>query len=202
MTSRAERQERCERQIRRRGCFHLEMAPEAGRLDSSVDFQAAFQQCFLPIVRASGRCGVFGPRARELFGADVGWRRGEGGGYWRTFTDSFASAQECWSPDDRVSLEVSILVPLRLDDAASSQTLGAVIRDCHDPNTASNPTAIVTTDAFEFARASSRKGDALWLAFRSCPTNLYLTIIGKPAVVREWFRFAIDNARSEVWSCT
>ena len=193
MSSREEVQARCERQIRRNGCFHLEMAGREG------DSSAAFQQCFLPILRASGRCGVFGPRAYELVEAEGDWSLGEGGGYWKTFADDYSSANACWSPD-RISLEVSILVPVRVDNPSSAQSLRSGIRDCRDPNSASNPSAIVTEDSFVFAWASSRKGDLLWLSFRSYPMNLYVTVLGKPAVVIQWFRFAIDNAHSDYWS--
>jgi hypothetical protein len=201
MIDRAALQNRCENRIRRQGCFHLEMAPEAGRLDSSADFETAFEDCFLPILRESGRCGVFGPRAAELVATAGGWHLGEGGGYWKAFSDDYSTARACWSPEP-ISLEVSILVPLRLDRLASLVSLEAAISRCHGPDTASNPTAIVTDDAFAYARASSRKGDLLWLSFRSFPTNLYVTILGKPAVAIQWFRLAIANAQSDVWSCS
>jgi len=92
------------------------------------------------------------------------------------------------------------LVPLSLVDPVATETLRGVVRRCYDPNTVSNPTAIVTEGAVRFARTRSRKGDELWLAFRSFPMNLYMSIVGKRENVRQWFRFAVDNAGGELWS--
>lgn len=203
MTSREERQQRCEAQIRRNGCFHLVMREReeawVDRAAALAQHEAAFEECFLPILRIGDRCGVFGARSGELLRGEAGWDQVEAGGLWKTFAGDYLSARACWTAD-RISLEVSILVPLRLDYSIAVETAENVIRTCYDPGTVSNPTAIVTEDAFRFARTNARKGDVLWSAFRSAPTNLYLTFLGKPEVVRRWFRFAIDNAQGDWWA--
>jgi hypothetical protein len=194
MTTRQEWKRKCEARIARTGCFHLEMKQNR---NASSDHAAAFEDYFLPILRVAGTCGVFGARAAELVGAESGWTRGEGGAYWKTFGDDYSGARECW-PSGRISLEVSIVVPLRLD-TVTTPTVQNVIRRCYDPDTVSNPTAIITEDAFRFARSRDRDSNVLYLSFRSWPTNLYVSVLGKPSVVRVWFQFAIENAKCDSW---